>query len=226
MVLSKFASTLWEVWLCTSFYTFTTAHTVDFTIEAQHGLLNPIGNGAREGILVNGSFPGPPLRARVGDDINFLVRNRLRQDTAIHFHGIEHSQTPWADGTPGISQRPISPGASYLYRWRAEKSGVYFYHGHSRGQIMDGLYGSIVIEPSEEEDRPFHLISGLYADQRAMRAAEAKIHPLLVADYTQLPFDEFDRIQMESNVEILCMDAIITNGQVSECRRLFSDFHH
>lgn len=93
---------------------------------------------------------------------------------------------------------------------------MYFYHGHSRGQIMDGLYGSIVIEPGEEDDRPFHHISGQYSDQKAMRAAEVSIQPLLVADYTQLPFEEFDGIQMASNVEILCMDAIIANGQVSE----------
>lgn len=221
-MLSKFIRSILELWLFASLFTFTTAHTVEFEIEIHHGLLDPIGNGPREGILVNGSFPGPQLRARVGDDINFFVRNRLRQDTAIHFHGIKQSHTPWADGTPGISQQPIRPGSSYLYRWRAEESGVYFYHGHARGQIMDGLYGSIVIEPREEDDRPFHLISGQYSDQRAMRAAEANIQPLLVADYTQLPFEEFDRIQMESNVEILCMDAIIANGQVSQtCYQFF-----
>lgn len=82
---------------------------------------------------------------------------------------------------------------------------------------MDGLYGGIVIEPKEDADRPFHLISELYTDQRAMRAAEASIEPLLIADYTQLPFEEFDKIQVDTNVEILCMDAIVVNGGVSKC---------
>lgn len=80
---------------------------------------------------------------------------------------------------------------------------------------MDGLYGSIVIAPKEDTDRPFHLISERYEDQVAMRAAEENVQPLLVADYTQLPFEEFGRIQVETNVEILCMDAIIVNGKVS-----------
>ena len=191
------------------------ARLVQFEIEVKPGFLDPVGNGLREGILVNGSFPGPKLRAQVGDEVEFLVRNHLRQSTAIHFHGIKQTDTPWADGTPGVSQPAIQPGSSYLYRWRAEDPGVYFYHGHSRGHIMDGLYGAIVIEPDEDCDRPFHMISEHYSDQQAMRLAEANMEPLLIADYTQLPFGEFDRIQVASNVEILCMDAIVVNGRVS-----------
>jgi FtsP/CotA-like multicopper oxidase with cupredoxin domain len=200
----------------------TAAETLRFNVEIHHGLLDPVGNGPRNGILTNGTFPGPELRAKVGDNIEFVVRNRLREDTAIHFHGIKQSTTPWSDGTPGVSQAPIKPGASYMYRWKAEEPGVYFYHGHSRGQIMDGLYGPITIEPSADDIRPFHIISEKYEDQRAMRAAEADIRPLLIADYTQLPFEEFDEIQMASNVEILCMDAIIVNGRVSSSKDVVS----
>ena len=191
------------------------ARTVEFAVEITHALIDPVGNGPRMGILANGTFPGPQLIAQVGDDIEFFVRNRLKQDTAIHFHGIHQASSPWSDGTPGVSQIAIKPGAAYLYRWRAEEAGVFFYHGHSRGHIMDGLYGAIVIKPSEETETPFHLISADHSTQQVMRRAEAEIQPLLIADYTQLPFEEFDRAQNDANVEILCMDAIVVNGGVS-----------
>jgi FtsP/CotA-like multicopper oxidase with cupredoxin domain len=200
---------------CLSLCALNHARTVHFAIEISQSLIDPVGNGPRIGILANGTFPGPRLQARAGDDIEFFVRNRLRQDAAIHFHGISQASSPWSDGTPGISQVAIKPGAAYLYRWRAEEAGVFFYHGHSRGHIMDGLYGAIVIEPDEETYAPVHLISTRSGEQEAMRRAEKAIHPLLVADYTQLPFEQFDKAQNDANTEILCMDAIVVNGRVS-----------
>lgn len=192
----------------------TNAHTVESAVEITQALIDPVGNGPRVGILANGTFPGPQLQAKVGDDIEFFVRSRLEEDTAIRFHGIHQASSPWSDGTPGVSQVAIKPGAAYLYRWRADESGVFFYHGHSRGHIMDGLYGAIVIEPDENTDIPFHLISASHGEQQAMRLAEKAIHPLLIADYTQLPFEDFDKAQNDANVEVLCMDAIVVNGGV------------
>ena len=210
-----YLSAIGHLLLCCSLISLTSARTVEFFVEITHEPIDPIGNGPRVGILANGTFPGPPLHAKVGDDVEFLVRNRLKQDTAIHFHGIHQAASPWSDGTPGVSQVAIKPGAVYLYRWRAEEPGVFFYHGHSRGHIMDGLYGAIVIKPGEDTDTPFHLISADHAAQKAMRHAEAAIQPLLIADYTQLPFEVFDKAQNDANVEILCMDAIVVNGGVS-----------
>ena len=80
---------------------------------------------------------------------------------------------------------------------------------------MDGLYGAIVIKASDETETPFHLISADRGAQQAMRHAAADIQPLLIADYTQLAFEDFDKAQNDANVEILCMDAIVVNGGVS-----------
>jgi len=35
--------------------------------------------------------------------------------------------TPWADGTPGLSQKPIEPGESFVYRFKAYPAGSYWY---------------------------------------------------------------------------------------------------
>lgn len=90
---------------------------------------------------------------------------------------------------------------------------------------VDGLYGSIIIEPDAHASRPFHLINSDAFQQQAMREAEARLDALLLADYTHIPFDEFDRIQSDANVEILCMDSIIVNGGVSMIGILVTRFY-
>lgn len=191
---------------------------VRFEVDLTAGSVNPVGAGFRNAILVNGSFPGPPLHLHVGQSVEFLVRNHLRVDTTIHFHGIGQRPTPWADGTPGLSQAEIRPGASFLYQWQADEPGVYFYHAHNRGQIMDGLYGAIVIAASPQADRPFQLISDNPTDVDAMREAERKLHPLLISDWSQYTFSQFYEVEQSANIDFTCMDAIVVNGAVSAAR--------
>ncbi|KAF7197967.1 Laccase abr2 [Pseudocercospora fuligena] len=186
-----------------------------FEVHLTSSSIDAIGAGAREVILVNGSFPGPTLRVSIGTEVNFLVRNYLQEDTTIHFHGIGQRKTPWADGVPGLTQRQIRPGASFMYRWTAEEAGVYFYHGHSKGQLMDGLYGSIVVD-SPNADRPFNLISSNVENQKAMRAAERSVQPLLVADWSQYKFNDFYSIEAAANFDLACTDAILVNGMGSQ----------
>ncbi|KAF4440591.1 multicopper oxidase [Fusarium austroafricanum] len=189
---------------------------VRFELHVTAGQVEAIGAGPRDAILVNGSFVGPTLRLGQGDEVEFLVRNYLREGTAIHFHGISQRRTPWSDGVPGLTQRQIRPGASYLYRWIAEDPGTYFYHAHSRGQLMDGLYGAIIVAASPEAERPFHLISGDAEEQEAMRAAESNMRPLLVADWSQYKFDDLYGIEAAANFDLACTDAIIVNGMGSQ----------
>lgn len=128
----------------------------------------PDGN-LREMIFMNNQFPGPELRLEQGDDVEvsfihilqgkisamvnytnqleqFVVHNNLPFNTTVHFHGIEQKNTPWSDGVPGLSQKPIQPGHSWTYRWTATQYGTYWYHAHGMAEIMDGLYGPIWIK--------------------------------------------------------------------------------
>ncbi|KAI9706231.1 MAG: hypothetical protein M1820_004806 [Bogoriella megaspora] len=191
-------------------------NTVYFEVNLTAGDVNPTGAGFRKAILVNDNFIGPSLHLRLGDHVEFLVRNYLRDDTTIHFHGISQRKSPWADGTPGLSQREIRPGASFLYKWQADEPGVYFYHAHNRGQIMDGLYGAIIVEAPTQAERPFHIISHDWEDQRAMRKAEQKVTPLMISDWSQFTFSEFYQVEQEANLDFTCMDAIIVNGAGSQ----------
>jgi FtsP/CotA-like multicopper oxidase with cupredoxin domain len=111
---------------------------VRFEVDLTWGPLAPDGF-SRNTILTNGQFPGPPLEVDEGDDVEFFVNNNLPFAVTIHFHGIEQLNTPWSDGVPGLSQRPIQPGESFVYRWNANQYGTYWYENwvdYSKTRIL------------------------------------------------------------------------------------------
>jgi len=99
--------------------------------------------------VVNGRLPAPLLRWREGDTITLRVSNRLSAPTSIHWHGMIVPAD--MDGVPGLSFNGIGPGEAYVYRFKVNQSGTYWYHSHSRFQEQTGLYGPIVIEPKRGE---------------------------------------------------------------------------
>ncbi|KZV44443.1 plant L-ascorbate oxidase [Dorcoceras hygrometricum] len=111
-----------------------------------------------EGVVIgiNGQFPGPTMRARAGDTIHVELTNKLpTEGVVIHWHGIRQLGTPWADGTASISQCAINPGEKFLYRFKVDKAGTYFYHGHYGMQRSAGLYGSLIVDVREGDKEPF-----------------------------------------------------------------------
>ncbi|CAI0397290.1 unnamed protein product [Linum tenue] len=106
---------------------------------------------------INGQFPGPTIRARAGDTVHVELTNKLHTEgVVIHWHGIRQLGTPWADGTASISQCAIAPGETFLYRFKVDKAGTYFYHGHYGMQRSAGLYGSLIVEVEDGKREPFH----------------------------------------------------------------------
>ncbi|KAL7113574.1 hypothetical protein ACP275_04G069400 [Erythranthe tilingii] len=106
---------------------------------------------------INGQFPGPTIRARAGDTINIELTNKLpTEGVVIHWHGIRQIGTPWADGTASISQCAINPGETFVYNFKVDKAGTYFYHGHYGMQRSAGLYGSLIVDVAEGEKEIIH----------------------------------------------------------------------
>ena len=166
--------------------------------------------------MTNGTFPGPALKLKIGQTVHFLVHNELPDPTTIHFHGITQLHTPWSDGVPGLSQPPIAPGSSYLYKWTADESGVYFYHAHFRSQIMDGLYGPIVISPHSKSDKPFSLINSDPYYQDLMSAADDELQTIFISDFNKYTSAELHQQEQSANIDFACADAIILNGKGSQ----------
>ncbi|MEX5342206.1 copper resistance system multicopper oxidase [Pseudomonas sp. I2] len=104
---------------------------------------------ARTAMAINGSLPGPILRWREGDTVTLRVRNRLKQDTSIHWHGIILPAN--MDGVPGLSFHGIAPDGMYEYQFEVRQNGTYWYHSHSGLQEQAGVYGALVIDAKAPE---------------------------------------------------------------------------
>ncbi|KVI06356.1 hypothetical protein Ccrd_015289 [Cynara cardunculus var. scolymus] len=107
-------------------------------------------------ITINGRTPGPSILAERGDTIVIDLKNSLlTENVAIHWHGIRQIGTPWADGTEGVTQCPISPGDTFRYMFVVDRAGTYLYHAHYGMQREAGLYGSIRVALPDGEAEPF-----------------------------------------------------------------------
>jgi len=97
----------------------------------------------------NGSIPGPTLHVDQGSEITVQVRNEGDLEATVHWHGLRLENR--YDGVPHETQEPIPVGGTFTYKIQFPDAGFYWYHPHVRedyGQEM-GLYGTIVVEPSD-----------------------------------------------------------------------------
>lgn len=120
--------------------------TDELTLTAQAKTLTLRQGVSVEAMTFNGTAPGPLLKVRQGDYVVVTVHNKLSVPITVHWHGIA---VPGAeDGVPGLTQNPIRPGASYVYRFVANSPGTYWYHSHVNGvqEVGAGLFGGLVVE--------------------------------------------------------------------------------
>jgi FtsP/CotA-like multicopper oxidase with cupredoxin domain len=108
-----------------------------------------IGDAVVRMLAYNGSIPGPTLRVQQGSEIVVDVANDGDVPATVHWHGLRLENR--FDGVPHETQRPIPVGGRFTYRVRFPDEGLYWYHPHIREDYtLDmGLYGNIVVEPSD-----------------------------------------------------------------------------
>ncbi|MFC5799789.1 multicopper oxidase family protein [Streptomyces formicae] len=93
-------------------------------------------------------LPGQEVRVTAGDTLALTLANHLPQATSIHWHGLAMRNN--MDGVPGLTQRPIKPGASFDYRFAVTHPGTYWFHPHSGVQQDRGLYAPLIVEDPKE----------------------------------------------------------------------------
>ena len=120
-------------------------------------------------VTINGTIPGPLIRLREGQEVTLRVMNLLKEDSSIHWHGI--LLPAHMDGVPGVSFGGIAPGTTFTYRFPVKQSGTYWYHSHSGGQELQGMYGAMILDPIEPEpfqyDRDYVVILSEWSDESA-----------------------------------------------------------
>ncbi|HET6666915.1 MAG TPA: multicopper oxidase family protein [Intrasporangium sp.] len=118
-------------------------------LVARSGPIQLPGGQTVDGYTINGTSPGPSIRARQGDLVEVtLVNESVAGGTTLHWHGMDVPNA--ADGVAGVTQDAVPVGGRYVYRFRAEDAGTYWYHAHqlSHEQVERGLLGAMVIEPA------------------------------------------------------------------------------
>lgn len=110
------------------------------------------GKKKKRAIAVNGQIPMPTLSFTEGDTAEIHVHNNLSEPTALHWHGLFLPNQ--YDGVPFLTQMPIKPHTTHIYRFPIIQSGTHFYHSHSMFQEQVGMYGMFIMNKRKEWDIP------------------------------------------------------------------------
>ena len=120
-----------------------------FTLTARQATIE-LGSGRTvDALTFDGRSPGPELRVREGDLVEVTLANEgVDPGVTIHWHGVDVRNAE--DGVAGVTQDAVPPGERYVYRFRAEQIGTFWYHTHqaSSKEVRRGLFGVLVIEPA------------------------------------------------------------------------------
>jgi FtsP/CotA-like multicopper oxidase with cupredoxin domain len=105
-------------------------------------------------LAYNGSIPGPTLLVEQGSTIAVTTTNDGDIEATVHWHGLRLENR--FDGVPLETQQPISIGDTYTAEVHFPDPGLYWYHPHIREDFAQemGLYGTIVVEPSDPDYWP------------------------------------------------------------------------
>ena len=97
----------------------------------------------------NGTIPGPTLHVDQGSEITVQVTNNGDVEATVHWHGLRLENR--YDGVPHETQSPIPIGGTFTYKVQFPDAGFYWYHPHIREDfgLEMGLYGTIIVEPSD-----------------------------------------------------------------------------
>lgn len=106
------------------------------------------GEELRDAWTYDSQVPGPAIVAHEGDLVEVTLRNADIEDgVTLHWHGYD---VPCGeDGAPGATQLAVAPGDEFVYRFRADQIGTYWYHTHQTSHVgvRKGLYGTLVVHP-------------------------------------------------------------------------------
>lgn len=104
---------------------------------------------SKRAIAVNGQIPMPTLSFTQGDTAEIHVHNELKESTSLHWHGLILPNKE--DGVPYLTQMPIEPGTTHIYRFPIVQNGTHWYHSHSGLQEQIGMYGSMILKKKQDD---------------------------------------------------------------------------
>jgi CopA family copper-resistance protein len=122
--------------------------TVRYDLYVRDTVVNFTGKEKRA-IAVNGQIPMPTLTFTEGDTAEIYVHNELKESTSLHWHGLFLPNKE--DGVPYLTQMPIKPHTTHLYKFPIIQHGTHWYHSHSGLQEQIGMYGSFIMNKKKSD---------------------------------------------------------------------------
>ena len=119
-----------------------------FTLTAKRAEVRLASGRTVDALTFNGAVPGPELRVRKGDLVEVtLVNEDVAGGVSVHWHGLDVPNAE--DGVAGVTQDAVEPGSRFVYRFRADQTGTFWYHTHQAAarEVQRGLFGALVVEP-------------------------------------------------------------------------------
>jgi FtsP/CotA-like multicopper oxidase with cupredoxin domain len=131
------------------------AGTREFHLETRQVMWELAPGKRIKAMAYNRQVPGPELRLQEGERVRVVLTNALSEPTTLHWHGVDVPNA--MDGVPGLTQKPVAPGETFVYEFDARPAGTRWYHTHfaSATQLDLGLYAPMVIEPAQSDPFPF-----------------------------------------------------------------------
>lgn len=121
---------------------------VRYDLYVKDTIVNLTGKEKRA-IAVNGQIPMPTLTFTEGDTAEIHVHNQLQESTSLHWHGLHLPNRE--DGVPFLTQMPIAPNTTHVYRFKIIQNGTHWYHSHSGLQEQIGMYGALVLKKRTDD---------------------------------------------------------------------------
>ena len=136
----------------------------------------------------NGQTPGPTIEAVEGDHVKIYVTNKLRESSAVHWHGVLLPNG--MDGVQGLTQKPIEPGETFLYEFTLRQHGTQMYHSHGdeMTQMGMGTMGFFIIHPKVPEkkiDRDF----AIFLNEWFIAPGTSRPNPNIMTDFNIFTFN-------------------------------------
>jgi len=214
---------------------------LDATFTAAPGPVR-LGDRTFSGLLYNGAYVPPTLRARLGDTLRITFRNDLPDKPSnLHYHGM--SMSPQGNSDNVFIH--VHPGDTFQYEVRIPASGrqgpgLFWYHPHAHGfvndQILGGMSGALVVDGIEEL---FPLLRGLaerfflikhvkLADETEIVSINGQINPTVAMRGGEMQFwriahigaSEFYRFRIEG----MPLYVVATDGHALSQPRKMTEF--
>lgn len=190
---------------------------LDTTIAAAPGPVQ-LGDRTFTGLLYNGAYVPPTLRARLGDTLRITFRNNLASGldrpgymgpicagagtaSNLHFHGMSVSPQGNSDNV----FVHVQPGEAFQYQVRIpaygrQGPGLFWYHPHAHGfvndQILGGMSGALVVDGIDQvfprlrglPERFFLIKHAKFGDESEVVSINGQINPAVAIRSGEMQF--------------------------------------